>query len=322
MSQEKKNIRIQQRVDTKENWLNIDAELLLEDELGFEKETGQFKIGDGIHMWEDLPYAGIGRSTEQGGEVFNDYENNIATGKASHAEGQGTVAKDEASHVQGRYNVYDTEKLYAHIIGNGTSDTNRSNAHTLDWDGNAYFSGNIDTNTFETVKFFINNGDKTEFNNWLNNVSNISKNYMINLQAMDGQSHSETYLLFHNSYLEASGYTNQVLISPYFPFEIKERLVTTRPFINSWITTNRKPYVYNFATLGKAFRDSDKFIKGDKIKINNINIGDYKILCNKEDDTELKDIIEIERRLCYNRIKKRIKEALADESIERSFQGN
>lgn len=32
---------------------------------------------------------------------------------------------------------------YAHMIGNGTSDTERSNAHTLDWEGNAWYSGDI-----------------------------------------------------------------------------------------------------------------------------------------------------------------------------------
>jgi hypothetical protein len=30
----------------------------------------------------------------------------------------------------------------AHIVGNGT-DSKRSNAHTLDWSGNAWYSGNV-----------------------------------------------------------------------------------------------------------------------------------------------------------------------------------
>lgn len=32
---------------------------------------------------------------------------------------------------------------YAHIVGNGTSNTKRSNAHTLDWEGNAWFAGKV-----------------------------------------------------------------------------------------------------------------------------------------------------------------------------------
>jgi hypothetical protein len=45
-------------------------------------------------------------------------------------------------HVQGRYNVVDSEGKYAHIVGNGTR-TNKSNAHTVDWDGNAWFAGDV-----------------------------------------------------------------------------------------------------------------------------------------------------------------------------------
>lgn len=34
---------------------------------------------------------------------------------------------------------------YVNIIGNGTSTSNRSNAHTLDWSGNAWFAGDVYT---------------------------------------------------------------------------------------------------------------------------------------------------------------------------------
>ena len=64
-----------------------------------------------------------------------------ANGRASHSEGTGTVANGENQHVQGKYNVKDTENKYAHIVGNGTSDTARSNAHTVDWNGNAWLAG-------------------------------------------------------------------------------------------------------------------------------------------------------------------------------------
>jgi hypothetical protein len=32
---------------------------------------------------------------------------------------------------------------YLNIIGNGTSDSARSNAHTLDWSGNAWYQGDV-----------------------------------------------------------------------------------------------------------------------------------------------------------------------------------
>lgn len=63
-------------------------------------------------------------------------------GNASHAEGKGTEAHGDSQHVQGKYNIEDTTGKYAHIVGNGTVQ-NRSNAHTLDWEGNAWFAGNI-----------------------------------------------------------------------------------------------------------------------------------------------------------------------------------
>lgn len=71
-----------------------------------------------------------------------------ASGLNSHAEGVHTVANTEDQYVQGTYNILDTEGSttkkgkYAHIVGNGTS-AKRSNAYTLDWDGNGWFAGDV-----------------------------------------------------------------------------------------------------------------------------------------------------------------------------------
>ena len=92
-----------------------------------------------------------------------------AEGNHSHAEGQGTVAKGDMSHaqgyfteargnlenpqhVEGRWNIPDAENKYIHIAGNGhpsesTGYENSSNAHTLDWNGNAWFAGNVSIGT-------------------------------------------------------------------------------------------------------------------------------------------------------------------------------
>ena len=66
-----------------------------------------------------------------------------ALGYISHAEGFQTKASGKYQHVQGKFNIEDTANKYAHIVGNGTSDTARSNAHTLDWEGNAWFAGEV-----------------------------------------------------------------------------------------------------------------------------------------------------------------------------------
>lgn len=65
-----------------------------------------------------------------------------ASGTSSHAEGINTQASSDYQHVQGKYNIEDTANKYAHIVGNG-SETTKSNAHTLDWEGNAWYLGKL-----------------------------------------------------------------------------------------------------------------------------------------------------------------------------------
>ena len=69
--------------------------------------------------------------------------NTEANGSDSHAEGNGTVANGECQHSQGKCNIIDTDGKYLHIVGNGRDVSKRSNAHTLDWYGNAWFAGEV-----------------------------------------------------------------------------------------------------------------------------------------------------------------------------------
>lgn len=66
-----------------------------------------------------------------------------ASGASSHAEGYGSKASSQFQHVQGKYNIEDTNRRYAHIVGNGAGDAKRSNAHTLDWKGNSWYAGKL-----------------------------------------------------------------------------------------------------------------------------------------------------------------------------------
>lgn len=66
-----------------------------------------------------------------------------ASGDYSHAEGYSTKASSKHQHVQGKFNIEDTANKYAHIVGNGKDEINNSNAHTLDWEGNAWYSGKL-----------------------------------------------------------------------------------------------------------------------------------------------------------------------------------
>ena len=66
-----------------------------------------------------------------------------ASGAQAHVEGRYTIAAGGAQHVEGIANIEDTEDKYIHIAGNGTFDA-RSNAYTLDWQGNGWYSGTVE----------------------------------------------------------------------------------------------------------------------------------------------------------------------------------
>lgn len=81
----------------------------------------------------------------------------VAKGYVAHAEGNQTIAAGVCQHVQGRLNIEDaspdiwTKSKYLHIVGNGYEEwvngvrkTVRRNAHTLDWDGNAWYAGSVE----------------------------------------------------------------------------------------------------------------------------------------------------------------------------------
>ncbi|MBP3411184.1 MAG: hypothetical protein J6M10_09340 [Clostridia bacterium] len=85
-------------------------------------------------------------TTASGGGAHAQGYMTVASGDSSHAEGNHTIASYDYQHVQGKYNV---EGNYAHIVGNGhyyteSKEMVRSNAHTLDWDGNAWFAGSVE----------------------------------------------------------------------------------------------------------------------------------------------------------------------------------
>ena len=65
------------------------------------------------------------------------------------AFGRGVQVFGGSSMVQGKYNILDKKSpnTYAHIVGNGTSNTSRSNAYTLDWQGNGTFAGTVSSST-------------------------------------------------------------------------------------------------------------------------------------------------------------------------------
>ena len=71
----------------------------------------------------------------------------------------------------------DSKGQYSTIVGNGTSDTERSNAYTLDWEGNAWFAGNVyvgstsGTNKDDGSKKLLDTSDLLAFEERVKNVT-------------------------------------------------------------------------------------------------------------------------------------------------------
>ena len=84
------------------------------------------------------------KTTAKGDHSHTEGSLTSATKTGTHAEGIHTLASSNYQHVQGKYNIEDTTGTYAHIVGNGTKEALRSNAHTLDWNGNAWYAGTVE----------------------------------------------------------------------------------------------------------------------------------------------------------------------------------
>lgn len=84
-----------------------------------------------------------------------------ASGNYSHAEGYYTTAEAAVQHVFGQYNKPDTghgndsasRGSYVEIVGNGVDSSSKSNARTLDWNGNERLAGSLlpMANNFQTL---------------------------------------------------------------------------------------------------------------------------------------------------------------------------
>jgi hypothetical protein len=99
--------------------------------------------GDGTTASGNVSHAEGSETTALGECSHAEGDNTTAVGDCSHAEGHGTIAQGQNQHVQGKFNIEDNTNEYAHIVGNGSGDDFKSNAHTLDWDGNAWFAGKL-----------------------------------------------------------------------------------------------------------------------------------------------------------------------------------
>ena len=88
------------------------------------------------------------KASRQGAHAEGEFTK--ASGSFSHAEGSYTEANHKDQHVFGEYNILDDSQAeasrrgnFVEIVGNGTGSSNRSNARTLDWQGNETIAGDL-----------------------------------------------------------------------------------------------------------------------------------------------------------------------------------
>ena len=138
------------KIPTKTSELENDSHFLTADtEISWGRKAdttiGKRSVALGENVEASGKYSHVeGFGTTASGNCSHTEGNNTkASGGYSHAEGNSTKASGYAQHVQGKYNVIDENNKYAHIVGGGTSENKRKNIHTLDWDGNAEYAGDV-----------------------------------------------------------------------------------------------------------------------------------------------------------------------------------
>ena len=117
-----------------------------------------FAEGLGCKASGDRAHAEGYNCTASGATAHVENSTNVASGNQAHAEGYGNEANHLCQHVFGQYNVADTSTAaanargnYVEIVGNGTNTNSRSNARTLDWNGNETLAGGLKINGNQDV---------------------------------------------------------------------------------------------------------------------------------------------------------------------------
>jgi len=103
--------------------------------------------------------SGVSAHAEGGGTIASGSQahaeggGTTASGDYSHAEGGSTIANCAYQHVFGLFNAYESASsasdgrgTFVEIVGNGSNDSSRSNARTLDWNGNERLTGTLYVN--------------------------------------------------------------------------------------------------------------------------------------------------------------------------------
>ncbi|HAU88348.1 MAG TPA: hypothetical protein DCW90_23595 [Lachnospiraceae bacterium] len=137
--------------------------------------------GYGTKAYGDYSHAEGFNTKASGNRSHAEGTVSIASGLHSHAEGLGTIASGDYQHVQGKYNKESISK-YIFIIGNGASDTVRSNAFSVDWSGKIYVN-----NATEGVDVSVVSNNVNELQNRFNDAYSTKIIYVDAVNGSDTQ---------------------------------------------------------------------------------------------------------------------------------------
>lgn len=138
--------------------------------------AGKFSHAEGKQTKAAYASHSEGRLSEALGETSHaEGHGTKAYGDYSHSEGLCTIAAVRGQHAQGKYNIKDTENVYADIIGNGDKEATRSNAATVDWKGNAWYAGDVyvgGTHAYKKGNQLVTDATKLATAQEVNNLAN------------------------------------------------------------------------------------------------------------------------------------------------------
>lgn len=200
----------------------------------------------------------------------------IASGDFSHAEGRGTQTYGGAQHVEGTYNIIDTQSLsptgnnYVHIVGNGNNAT-KSNAHTLDWSGNAWFAGDVyvgstsgtnkdsGSKKLATEEYVETNGGKIDSISIDGRAQTIDANKNVNLTGLEKTFNKVTSLSnssTNDQYPSAKAVYDEINTKISTVYKAKGTCTfANKPALNA----NNEGFVYN---ISDAFTTTSDFVEG------------------------------------------------------------
>ena len=244
---------------------------LLEDVCGADNKTGENDIGTRQSGCANYAESYFGSQDGCGGTLTGKYGRtsgayNVARGYACEARGRYTIADGSHGNVSGRpqetfgqFNIPDGTQKYIAIAGNGTDNDHRSNAYMLDYDGNAYFSGNVkiggtpsDDNDAATKAYVDAHSGSNKQDDWNQNdttaadyIKNRPGAYMGDETIYDG---TPTTAL-------ASG-SNRVMLSPAFTLTVGNAYRVTFNGTAYVLTAQDKTAEVNAIILGELTSDN------------------------------------------------------------------